>query len=141
MSEIKAKLRKLRIIQALLIGIIVAHASLFEVFFSEAHSRWSLWHSLTAGLGMVCALEGFHFRRRYLAPAAAALARDPRNPKAVQRWAGWHSICLLMATAVGAYGLWVRMFLRGSLLQALLFYVVGLFLLLLWTPKAPTAFD
>lgn len=139
MNEIKAKLRRLRIIQCYLIVSLVASATFAELTFGRPGSRWSSWHSLMVALAIMLALEGFRFRRRNLASAAAVLARDPGNPEALSRWAAWQTICLMMAVAVAGYGVLMRVFLRGTLWEALLFYVAGLFLLLLWTPRAPTA--
>ncbi len=134
MSDVKSKLGKLRLIQLLLIGFVLISAFFAELAPGRTGGRWNWAHWLVAGLAAVCMLEGFHFRHRFLRPSADALARDTRNLKALKRWEAWQLMCLAMAESVACCGLVVRMVLGGTLWQALLFYSVGLFLLVLWTP-------
>jgi hypothetical protein len=139
MGEIKSKLRNLRLIQFLLIGLVLISASFAEFLLSTTNSRWNRQRWLMTGLAVVCVLEGFHLRRRILRPSAEALARNTDDPAALRRWHAWQLMCLAMAATVAMYGLVVRMVFGGSLWQALLFYSVSLSLLLLWTPRMPAA--
>src|SRR4029077_3211520 len=100
MDEIKSKLRKLRLIQLLLIAFVLISASLAELTFARTGSHWSLQHWLMSGLAVVCMLEGFNFRYRFLPPASVALARDPASPKALRRWEAWLMMCITMAGTV-----------------------------------------
>ncbi len=139
MNEIKAKLRKLRMIQLLLIAGVLIFASLPEHNFARPSSprSWHFW--LIIVLNTVCLLEGFNFRYRFLPRAVAALAREPESPRALRRWEVWQLTCLVTAATVALYGLVWRTVLRGTLREALVFYSVGLILLLLWTPRCPVA--
>jgi hypothetical protein len=139
MAEIKSTLRKLRLIQFLLMGFVLICALFAELTAGRTGGRWTGAHWLVAGLAAVSMLEGFHFRHRFVKPSADALARDTRNLKALKRWEAWQLICLTMAGAVACYGLVVRIIFGGTFWQALLFYSVGLFLSVLWTPRRPAA--
>jgi hypothetical protein len=136
MSEMKQRLRKLRIIQSLLIGVLLIPALLAEFVSARTGGRraWLLW--VMAGLALVCILEGRYLRYRLISQAGELLVKYPDNPQALRRWEAGQLIGLAMAATVGLYGLVERLF-GASLWQALLFYSVGLFLLLLWTPRPP----
>jgi F0F1-type ATP synthase membrane subunit c/vacuolar-type H+-ATPase subunit K len=137
--NLKSKLRKLRLIQFFLVGLVLVSASFAELRTAGALSQWNLLHWLMTGLAGVCLLEGLHLRHRLLRPSVGALARDIPNPKALGRWYAWQLMSLGMAAAVAMYGVVVRMVLAGAFWQALMFYSVSLFLLLVWTPRIPAA--
>ena len=139
LSEIKIKVRRLRLIQLAMIAVVLISLSLPEFMLSQTSSRWTLWHWLVTGLAAGCIVEGFRFRHRLIPPFEKAFAEGAGTPKTLKRWEVGHVIGLWMAGAVAMYGLVLRMALHSTLWQALSFYLVGLFLLLLWTPRMPTA--
>jgi hypothetical protein len=139
MDQIKRSLKKLRLIQSCLIGFALISAGSAERLSARMESQWSWQHWVTAAFAAFCMLEGFNFRYHFLPRAAAALARDYNNSKALKQWELWQLMSLVMAWTVAAYGVILRGVLRGGFWQALVFYLVGLFLLLLWTPRTPTA--
>ena len=87
------------------------------------------------GLALYAALVGFFVGRKLMYRSEEALAREVSNPKALKLWETGHLIRLACAEAVVVWGVAIRMLLGGTLWQASFFYAVGLFLLLLWTPR------
>jgi F0F1-type ATP synthase membrane subunit c/vacuolar-type H+-ATPase subunit K len=136
MDEVQTRLTRLRRIRSVLIGFVIISAFLAELQPGGNTNPWSVQQSLMAGLAIVCVLEGFHFRRRLVTPAASAIAAGARNPQVVKRWEIGQLICMAMAGATVMYGLVVCTVFHGSLWQALPFYSLGAFLLQLWSPKA-----
>lgn len=125
----------IRLVHAVLITAIPLFALLAEVGRYQGSGRWTSLHWLMSGLAAWCIFEGFRFRSLWVFPSQRLLANDAGNSKALRRWKAGQLIVLTMAEAVAWYGLVVRMVLHGTLWQASLFYAVGLFLLLLWTPR------
>jgi len=125
----------MRLVQAVLIIAIPLFALLAEVGRDHGRDRWTSLDWLMSGLATWCIFEGFRFRRLWVFPSQRLLANDAGNSKALRRWKAGQLIVLAMAEAVAWYGLVVRMVLHGTLWQASVFYAVGLFLLLLWTPR------
>jgi hypothetical protein len=138
MSELKSKLRKLRLVQFALIAMIPIFAWLGEIARGGGRSGWTLRHWLFAGLALWVVEGGFRYRRRLLPSSREALGKDVSNPKALKQWELGQVIGLAMAGAVVPWGVVVRVQ-GGALWQASLFYAAGLFLLLLWTPRMPIA--
>jgi hypothetical protein len=136
-TEVNATLKRLRIIQAGIILFLLVSESLAELTPRRATVQWSFGHYLMAGLALFCLLEGFNFHYRFLSAAGSWLARDVANPKALRRWQAWQLMCLVLPASVAVDGLAFRMSFYGPLRQAAVFYAVGLFFLLLWTPRLP----
>jgi|ERR1039458_2647462 hypothetical protein len=137
MNEIKANLRKLRLIQLGLIAALIIFACVAEIGRGHGNGDWISRHWLVAGLALWAASAGFRFRHRLLHRSGDALAKVASNPKALKQWEAGHVFSLVLAEGVALWRLVVRMVLGGALWQASLFYAVGLFLLLLWTPRMP----
>jgi hypothetical protein len=134
----KSKLTKLRLLQWALIAVTLMFGWVAEIGRDLGSNDWTLRHWVVTGIALWIVLGGSRFRRRLLRRSLKALEQDSSNPKALKQWETGHIIGLAMAEAVGQWGLVVRMVLGGALWQASLFYVAGLFLLLLWTPRLPT---
>jgi F0F1-type ATP synthase membrane subunit c/vacuolar-type H+-ATPase subunit K len=139
MNEMKSKLRKLRLIQLALIAVIPIFGCVAEIGRDSGRSDWSSWHWLVTGLALWGALGGFRLRGRMIRRSKESLAKDAYNPKALKQWEAGNVVALAVAEGVVAWGLVVRMVLGGALWQASLFYTAGLLLLLLWTPRTPSA--
>jgi hypothetical protein len=137
MAEINATLKQLRLIQAGIVLFLFISITLGELAPKRSVPPWSFSHSLMAALGLVCLLEAFNFRYRFLPAAAAKLARNVADAAALRRWRAWQLMCIAMAASSAFYGIVIRMALHGPLWQALLFYVPGICLLLIWTPRLP----
>jgi len=138
MNEMKSKLRKLRLIQSAYIVAIPLFGWIAESTSGRGSSAWTLWHWVMTGLALWAALGGFRIRHRLIRRTEEALAKDASSPKALRQWQAGHIVGMASAEAIVLYGVVVRMVIGGALWQASLFYVTGLFLLLLWTPRMPT---
>jgi len=77
---------------------------------------------------------GLFFRGRNLNPAAERLRTNPDDTTAAGQWRGGVVLSLACAESVVLFGLALRM-LGGAWSVAGGFYVVGILLLLAWTPK------
>ena len=135
MDAIRSKLRKLRIIQMILLGLVLI-SGVF-VLSSRSGTEWSAQHSLMAALAFLCLFEGFYVRRRFVARSGALLAADWTNSQALRQWESWQMVCLAMAGAIAMYGFVIRIVLRGTLKEAVPFYLLGIVLLFLWSPTMP----
>ena len=137
MNEMKSKLGKIRLIQTAYIVAIPLFAWIAESVRGRGSNDWTLWHWLMTSLALYAALAGFFLRRKLMRRSEEALSKDATNPKALKQWQAAHLIGFASAEAIVIWGVVVRMVLGGALWQASLFYVAGLFLLLLWTPRMP----
>ena len=137
MSQMKPKLKKLRLIQLAMIAVIPIFGWVAEFRRDSGNNDWTLRHWLAAGLALWSAFGGFRHRHRLLFRSEQAAAKDASNPKALKQWEAGNLIGLASAESLVLWGLVVRMVLGGALWQASFFYAVGLFLLLLWTPRIP----
>jgi hypothetical protein len=135
MSEIKLKLRKVRIIQGVLILVIPILAWVAEMGRSHGSRDWTWRHWLVAGLALWAVSGGFHLRRRLAHRSGEA----SRKRASLKQWEAGQITSLAMAEGVAWWGLVVRIVLGGVFWQASLFYTTALFLLLLWTPYEPIA--
>jgi F0F1-type ATP synthase membrane subunit c/vacuolar-type H+-ATPase subunit K len=137
MSEMKPKLKKLRLIQLAMIAVIPIFGWVAEFGRGRGSRDWNLGHWFVTGLALWSAFGGFRLRHRLLLRSEQAAAKDASNPKALKQWEAGNLIGLASAESVVLWGLVVRMVLGGALWQASFFYAVGLLLLLLWTPRMP----
>ena len=141
MSEIRSRLRKLRLIQWALIAAISVFACVAEIAHGRGNGDWTLRHWLVTGLALWAVVGGFRVRHRLLHRSAEVLTKGASNPKALKQWEVGHVIGLALAGGVALWGLVVRMVLSATLWQASLFTRLVYFLLLLWTPRMPITTD
>jgi|SRR5271166_332740 len=137
MTEIASKLRKLRLIQLVLIAAIPILGYIAEMGRPHGLDNWTARHWLVAAVALWGGWVGLRYRHRMTRRSLNAFAKDASDPKALRQWEVANLVALTMAEGVAYWGLVVRMVLKGSLWQASLFYAAGLFLLFLWTPRLP----
>lgn len=93
--------------------------------------------SFILGVGVVaistCA-GGIFIRSRFVQPASETLRSNPDDAAAVARWRTGTILSLVFSETVVLYGLALR-FIGASWNICGIFYVVGIFLLLAWTPR------
>ena len=130
----KSKLGKLRLLQTAQVVAVPLFAWVAESGRGHGSDAWTSWHWVMVGFSVYAAVGGFFIRRRMIPRSEEALSNEP-NPRAVKQWEMGQLVGLSMAEGVVVCGVVVRVFLGGALWQASLFYAVGLFLLLLWTPR------
>jgi F0F1-type ATP synthase membrane subunit c/vacuolar-type H+-ATPase subunit K len=92
---------------------------------------------IVAGLAMVAAsllLVALFVRRHLLGAASDTLRFRATDAEATGKWRAANILSFVLAETIAIFGLVVRV-LGGTLEQAGPFYVAGLFLLILWTPR------
>lgn len=136
MDLIQATLNKLRIIQLLVI-FTVAISAVVALSWNRSVSPWSMAHSWIALLAVFCLVEGVYLRHRFVSPATAALVADPTNARMLKRWEAWQILTLALAGAIALYGFVIRIVFRGASQESLGFYIAGIILLVVWTPRMP----
>lgn len=139
MGEIKSRLKRLRVIQLAVIVYLLATISLTEFFQRQEIDRWTWMHWVAAGVSLYLILQGFDFRRRLMPRPGELFAGGALNRKSLDRWQVGQVYGFGMAGGVAMWGVGVRWVLDGPLWQASLFYITGIFFLLLWTPRMPAA--
>jgi F0F1-type ATP synthase membrane subunit c/vacuolar-type H+-ATPase subunit K len=137
-NEMKSKLRKLRLIQFVMIAAIPMYGWIAESVLGRGSNDWTVWHWVMAALAVYAGVVGFFFRRKLMRRAEEVLANDASNPTAIKQWRAGQLVAMACAEGVVLWGVVVRFILGGALWQASLFYASGFFLLLLWTPMMPT---
>jgi F0F1-type ATP synthase membrane subunit c/vacuolar-type H+-ATPase subunit K len=138
-NQLKASLSKLRLIEFAMIAAIPMFGRVGEMAGHPGSNNWTLWHWVVTSVALCIVFAGSRFRRRVLARAATALAKDASDPKVLKQWEAGHVVVMAFAENIALWGLVVRLVLGGALWQASLFYSVSLILLLYWTPRLPTA--
>ena len=79
----------------------------------------------------------FAVRRLFVLRSESALAAEPEDVAALNRWRAGYIIVYALCEAVALFGLVLR-FLGFTLAQVLPFYVVGFVLMLLFAPRMPS---
>ena len=77
-------------------------------------------------------------RRLLIAPAAAALAMQSSDAAPLNRWHGGYIVTFALAEAIALYGLVLRL-LGFKLSQVASFYIAGVLLLLMLSPRRPSS--
>jgi|SRR5882762_10830113 len=83
------------------------------------------------------ALGTRRWKSRLIDPGYRALAEDPKNEKALRKVRAGYFLNFCYSIAVVVYGLFLR-FLGSSRGKVIPFYVVGIAMILVFTPRRPT---
>ena len=134
----ESKLKKVRLIQWVLLLAIPLFALVAEIGRDNGNSDWTWRHWLAIGLCAWAVSGASRLRTRMLRHSTETLLRNSADKKAAKQWEAGQVISLAMAEGVAYWGLVVRMAFHGALWQASIFYAMGLLLLLLWTPRMPS---
>jgi hypothetical protein len=137
LREVESKMKKLRAIHFLLIFFVLVAGFLTEPSLNRASNPWKSPHWLASGLALVTIIEGFFFRHRSMTRFERAVNRG--DQRVLKHWEAGQLVPQAMAASVGTWGMVIRTVLGGTRWQALCFYCVSVFLLLLWTPRRPSA--
>jgi F0F1-type ATP synthase membrane subunit c/vacuolar-type H+-ATPase subunit K len=136
-QRIKLELRKMRLVQAAFAVSMLLIIWITQSVCGYGRSEWKLWHWVMAGLALWAVFGGSLVRGRALRRSTVMLVKDSSNLKALRQWKAGQIVGMAFAEAIVFYGVVVRMVLDGTLRQASSFFVAGLLLLLLWTPRMP----
>ncbi len=120
------------------IGLLVsvfAFAAIAETTSEPATSAWAWRQWLVAGFALWSISAGHRFRRWIRQRSERALSGGDLDGKAVRKWDAAQLASLGNAESVAVWGVFVRLSLHGARWQAVPFYFVALFFLLLWTPR------
>ncbi len=77
---------------------------------------------------------GIFIRSRLVQPASEALRQNPEDAAAAGRWRTGVILSLIFSESIGLFGMTLR-FMGGSWNLCGVFYAVGIFFLVLWTPR------
>ena len=139
MSEATLSLKQLRLIQIGLIIATIVFAMIAEIGRGPGSEEWTGRDWIVAGLALWLISSGFTVRRR-IGKRVGKLSMQQRSDEKISRMQRVGQLFRLgIAQSVASWGMVLRMVLHGALWQASIFYAVGLFLLLLWTPRDKTA--
>ena len=130
--------KKVRLIQWALLAAIPLFAWVTEIVCGSGRSDWTWRHWLAIGLVIWSVSGAFRLRGQLLRRSKEKLMNNPADAKAVKQWEAGQVISLAVAEGVAFWGLVIRFVFHGTLWQASVFYVIGVFLLLLWTPRMPS---
>ncbi len=128
-------IKQLRMAQTGLLVSTVAFAAIAESVSEVGRSDWTWRQWLVAGLALWSILGGYRFRQLSRRRSEQALSDGDRDGKAFRKWNAAQLASLMTAESVGLYGVFIRLGLHGARWQAVPFYLVALFFLLLWTPR------
>lgn len=130
--------KKVRLIQWALLLAIPLFAWVAEIGRDRGSANWTWRHWLAMGLCIWSILGAFRLRSRLLRRSRETLMNKGADAKAAKQWEAGQILSLAVAEGVAYYGLVVRMVFRGTLFQASIFYLMGILLLLYWTPHRPS---
>jgi hypothetical protein len=132
----EATLRKLRMIQAALIGGLALLAYLMERIprTTGTVKPAVLWVLVACAVYLTITI--FSYRVRRLSPAREKLRLQPSDAAALKKWEVWSITSLVLCAPLGLYGIVLRQ-MGASFYQAAGFYVGAIVLLLLSTPRRP----
>jgi hypothetical protein len=100
-------------------------------------SEWTLWHWVAAGCAVYSALVGFFFPRKLMRGVEGALRKNASDAKAIKQWQAAQLLKMSSAVAIAVCGWALQILVGSSVWHASCFYVPGLLLLLLWSPRMP----
>ena len=135
MSEATLSLKQLRLIQIGLIIATIAFAMIAEIGRGPGSKTWTGRDWIVAALSLWLISTGFTVRRRIGKRVAKLSVQQRSDEKIIRMQRAGQLFRLGIAQSVASWGMVLRMVFHGTLWQASIFYAVGLFLLLLWTPR------
>jgi hypothetical protein len=133
-------LKTLQIIRAALIVSIVMYAFVGEVAGQRVRSQPSpvLFYALSF-IAVALVMVMFMMRRLLILPSELALAQQPSDEGALNRWRTGYVVTYALSESVGLLGLVLRI-LGFTLSQVVPLYVGGFVLLAFFGPRRPSRF-
>ncbi len=134
----ESTIKRLRLIRWALLASIPLFAWVAEIGRGSGSSDWTWRHWLAIGCAVWSISGAFRVRGRLLRSSKEKSVNDAAAAKGAKQWEAGQVFSLGVAESVASWGLAIRMVFHGTLWQASIFYVMGAFLLLLWTPRMPS---
>ena len=131
-------IRTVQLIRMALLGSIVLYVALGEGVGNNMHlaPNRGMFFAL-AGMTVVMAVTVVILRRALILQAQPALASNPADLNALNRWRTGHIVVYAISEAIALFGLVLR--LTGfTLSQVVSFYIAGVLLLLFFPPRRPS---
>jgi hypothetical protein len=135
---VEASLKILRTVRLAMLGSIVIYAWIGERSGPPPRTGNAVvaYYAITAlAISMVGAI--FVLRRIIVLPAENALANNPEDTTALNRWRAGSVVTHAICEALALYGLVLR-FMGFRFSQVLIFYVAGFALMLFFAPRRPS---
>jgi hypothetical protein len=136
--QMESTIKRLRLIRWALLASIPLFAWVAEIGRGSGSSDWTWRHWLAIGCAVWSISGAFRVRGRLLRSSKEKSVNDAAAAKGAKQWEAGQVFSLGVAESVASWGLAIRMVFHGTLWQASIFYVMGAFLLLLWTPRMPS---
>ena len=131
-------MRELRILHGVFLVSMIAIVAVGELVPIEAAfgNEANLVAAVLAFMALADLTVGFFMRSSMLESAREAYRKNPKDDSWVRGWRGGNFIAFVFAETVVLFGMVVRIT-SGSREFALPFYIVGVAVLILWTPRRP----
>jgi hypothetical protein len=133
-----SSIRIVQIIRMALLGSVVIYVALGEGMGNNLHLAPSreMFYAL-AGMAVVMAVSVVMLRRALILQAQPALASNPADLNALNRWRTGYIVVYAMSEAIALFGLVLR--LTGFTLSLVApFYIAGALLILFFPPRRPS---
>ncbi|HUK26731.1 MAG TPA: hypothetical protein VLV49_19295 [Terriglobales bacterium] len=134
----EASLRKLRLVQFLMLGSIGLYVLISERYGPAPRASQPIFLYLMAGLAGACGVGALVVRYVIVKRQEAILIGAPENKAALRRWESAYVLVYALCEAVAVYGMVLR-FTGFSFAPAVVLYMAGFLLMLFLGPQAPAA--
>ena len=129
-------LRILLIVRGAMLASIILYVFIAEQFAPTASPNRVLFYVVT-GMAITLVAIVVIMRRILVLRSQAALAAQPGDATALNRWRTGYLVTYCLCEAIALYGLVLR-FMGFNLSQVTPFYIAGFVLLVFYVPRAPS---
>jgi hypothetical protein len=134
MTSIKKTLRAARVLHVALLVMVVID---FDASYRLAPIQNQISPIIVYAIAFVCLNDigvAAFLRSRMIRPSEASLRSNPNDESALKKWRAGVVVSLVMASTIVLFGL-VLKFMGATWNVASWFFIVGILLLLAWTPR------
>ena len=129
--------KALRVARALHVALLVMVVIEFDVSYRLAPIPNQILPILVYAITFVCLNDigvAAFLRNRMIRPSEESLRSNPNDESALKKWRSGVIVSLVMASTIALFGLILR-FMGATWNVASWFFIVGILLLLAWTPR------
>lgn len=131
----EAARRIMQIVRLALLACILLYAVIVKLLPTSATPNMLVFKVITL-LALMLVITVFAFRHTMVQRALSALALQPEDRLAISRWRTGYLVLYLLSEAIATYGV-ILHFIGFNLAQVAPFFIVGLVLILFYSPKTP----